>query len=148
MLTLTPTDRPAESIMPPIDRGLGDTLGSAPRISTRRGLSGVEGERGEKKKLQRKGISQSLLLLPQQRVAICSISPLMSARRAISYSWYNSGGMSGLENVVALGAAASSAMTSSTCADTAGLCFSGEGKKESSSAVQQCSGCGRSIRGL
>lgn len=47
--------------------------------------------------------------------------------------------MSGLENIVALGAAASSAMTSSTCADTAGRCFSGEGKKESSSAVQQCS---------
>lgn len=52
MLTLTPTDRPAESIMPPIDQGLGDTLGSAPRISTRRGLSGVGGggERERRKK--------------------------------------------------------------------------------------------------
>lgn len=127
--------------MPPIDRGLGDTLGSAPRISTRGGLSGVGGERGEKKKkLQREGISQSLLLLPQQRVAICSISPLMPARRAISYSWFNSGGMSGLENVVALGAAASTVMTSSTCADTSGLCFSREGKKRKqlcSAAVQR-----------
>lgn len=60
----------------------------------------------------------------------------MPARRAISYSWYNSGGMSGLENVVALGAAASSVMTSSTCADTSGLCFSGEGKKKKKAALQ------------
>lgn len=66
--------------MPPIDRGLGDTLGSAPRISTRCGLSGVW-RRKRKKKLQTEAISQSLLLLllPQQRVAICSTSPLMPA---------------------------------------------------------------------
>lgn len=38
----------------------------------------------------------------------------MPARRATSQGWYNSGG---LENVVALRAAASGAMASSTCAD-------------------------------
>lgn len=78
MLTLTPTDHPAESIMPPIDRGARRHT-RALRREYKRGLCRVGGRVGG---VEGRDFTKSL---HPPRVAICSISPLMPVLFAISH---------------------------------------------------------------
>lgn len=99
--------------MPPIDRGLGDTLRLRTHPEYKRGAAspGLEESGGRGAGYRVKGF-QSLFLLPHQRDAMCSISPLMPARlRHQPRPAHGDSGSVGLHNVVAPRAAASNAAT-------------------------------------